>query len=122
MYTGCYAILDDKIGPTFTRPARFKVRFGFGGRAKNNIKEHFGDKKEFVKQIMVLVSKYFKDLGNRAIGRPIEFEVRAEKHSLNACFTSDDIFRSLIRYIYIVEYFFVVHGPKWRFSFRTHHD
>ena len=91
MYTGCYAILDDKIGPTFTRPARFKVRFGFGGRAKNNIKEHFGDKKEFVKQIMVLVSKYFKDLGNRAIGRPIEFEVKAEKHSLNACFISDDI-------------------------------
>ena len=98
MYTGCYAILDDKIGPTFTRPARFKVRFGFGGSATNNIKEHFGDKKEFVKQIMVLVSKYFKDLGNRAIGRPIEFEVRAEKHSLNACFISDDIF---IRYIYI---------------------
>ena len=101
--TGCYDIFDEKIGigPTFTRQASFKVRFGFSEKAKHNIKEHFGDgtdfdinKKKFVNEIMGDVSKYFKALGNRAIGQPIKFEVRGEINTFDKC-----VFLLLIAYI-----------------------
>ena len=106
MCTGCYEIFDENIGkgPTFTRQASFKVRFGFSEKAKHNIKEHFGDgtdfdinKKKFVNEIMRDVSKYFKALGNRAIGQPIEFEVRGEIDTFDKC----GFLLLLIAYIYI---------------------